>query len=69
MSEIAEVRSAQKSLEEKFTPLQDLVTKQMEALQTQIQAAGSSKDTIAKVAEEFRTFRELIFGVLKLLRG
>ncbi|KAF9799424.1 hypothetical protein SFRURICE_003121 [Spodoptera frugiperda] len=69
MSEIAEVRSTQKSLEEKFAPLQDLVTKQMEALQAQIQAAGPSKDTIAKVAEEFRTFRELIFGVLKLLRG
>ncbi|KAF9793637.1 hypothetical protein SFRURICE_001996 [Spodoptera frugiperda] len=69
MSEIDEVRSTQKSLEEKFAPLQDLVTKQMEALQAQIQAAGPSKDTIAKVAEEFRTFRELIFGVLKLLRS
>lgn len=68
MSEIAEVRSKQKSLEERFTPLQELVTTQLEAVNAQIQATAPAKDTISKLAEEFRTFRELIYGVLKLLR-
>ncbi|KAF9804319.1 hypothetical protein SFRURICE_011934 [Spodoptera frugiperda] len=30
--------------------------------------AGTSKDTIARVAEDFRTFRELVFEMLKMLR-
>ncbi|KAF9408773.1 hypothetical protein HW555_011648 [Spodoptera exigua] len=68
MSQIAEVLSNQKSLEERFTPLEAMFTQKMEAVQAQIQAAGPAKDTIAKVAEEFRTFRELMFGLLGLLR-
>lgn len=61
MSQLAEILSAQKSLEESFT-------RKMEALEAQIQCAGPAKDTVARVAEEFRTFRELIFGMLGLLR-
>ncbi|KAF9406983.1 hypothetical protein HW555_012840 [Spodoptera exigua] len=68
MSQIEEVRSTQKSLEEKFVPLEEMFTKKLEAIQAQIQTAGPAKDTIAKVAEEFRAFRELMYGLLGLLR-
>lgn len=68
MSEIAEVRSTQKSLEEKFTPLQELVVNQLEAVNAQIEAAGSGKDTLAKLADEFRTFRVLMYSVLGTMR-
>ncbi|KAF9409521.1 hypothetical protein HW555_000997 [Spodoptera exigua] len=68
MTQIAEVLSNQKSLEERFTPLEAMFMQKMEAVQAQIQAAGPAKDTIAKVAEEFRTFRELMFSLLGLLR-
>ncbi|KAF9424388.1 hypothetical protein HW555_000527 [Spodoptera exigua] len=61
MSQLAEVLSAQKTLEESFI-------KKMNALEAQIQTAGPAKDTVAKVAEEFRAFRELVFGMLGLLR-
>ncbi|KAF9411131.1 hypothetical protein HW555_009993 [Spodoptera exigua] len=56
-----EVLSAQKSLEECFI-------KKMNALEAQIQTAGPAKDTVAKVAEEFRAFRDLVIGMLGLLR-
>ncbi|XP_047027638.1 uncharacterized protein LOC124636317 [Helicoverpa zea] len=61
MSQLSEILSIQKSLEEHFT-------KKMDQLGAQIQAAGPVKDTVAKVAEEFRAFRELIYSVLGLLR-
>ncbi|KAF9404502.1 hypothetical protein HW555_014311 [Spodoptera exigua] len=61
MSQLAEVLSAQKSLEESFM-------KKMSALEAQIQTAGPAKDTVAKVAEEFRAFRELVISMLGLLR-
>ncbi|KAF9413683.1 hypothetical protein HW555_008129 [Spodoptera exigua] len=61
MSQLAEVLSAQKSLEECFM-------KKMNALEAQIQTAGPVKDTVAKVAEEFRAFRDLVIGMLGLLR-
>ncbi|KAF9416482.1 hypothetical protein HW555_006149 [Spodoptera exigua] len=40
----------------------------MNALEAQIQTAGPAKDTVAKVAEEFRAFRDLVIGMLGLLR-
>ncbi|KAJ8723723.1 hypothetical protein PYW07_007703 [Mythimna separata] len=61
MSTLDEIQSAQNSLEE-------CVLKKMDALEAQIQAAGPAKDSVAKVREEFRSFRELIFGLLGLLR-
>ncbi|KAJ8737076.1 hypothetical protein PYW07_000350 [Mythimna separata] len=61
MSTLEEVRSAQKNLEE-------CVLGKMDELEAQIQSAGPAKDTVAKVREEFRSFRELIFGLLGLLR-
>lgn len=61
MSQLAEVLTAQKTLEECFI-------KKMEDLEAQIQSAGPVKDTVAKVADEFRTFRELVFSMLGLLR-
>ncbi|KAJ8722540.1 hypothetical protein PYW07_003720 [Mythimna separata] len=61
MSQLDNVMSAQKDLEES-------VSKKMGELEAQIQSAGPAKDTVAKVAEEFRTFRELIFAMLGLLR-
>ncbi|KAF9419628.1 hypothetical protein HW555_003906 [Spodoptera exigua] len=61
MPQLAEVLSAQKSLEECFM-------KKMNALEAQIQTAGPAKDTVAKVAEEFRAFRDLVIGMLGLLR-
>lgn len=44
--------------------------KRMGELEAQIQSnvGGPVRDTVAKVAEEFRTFRELIFNMLGLLR-
>ncbi|KAF9409720.1 hypothetical protein HW555_011010 [Spodoptera exigua] len=47
---------------------EERVDKKMKAVEVQIQAAGPTKDTIARVADEFRTFRELVFDMLKLLR-
>ena len=61
MSQLADILSAQKTLEESFL-------KKMSDLEAQIQSAGPAKDTVARVAEEFRTFRELIFNMLGLLR-
>ncbi|CAH2061722.1 unnamed protein product, partial [Iphiclides podalirius] len=40
----------------------------MAELEAQIQSAGPAKDTVAKVAEEFRTFRELVFAMLGMIR-
>lgn len=37
-------------------------------LEAQIQSAGHAKDTVAKVTEEFRTYRELVFFTLGLLQ-
>ena len=61
MSQFEEIISAQKSLEDSFI-------RKMSELEAQIQCAGPAKDTVARVAEEFRTFRELIFSMLSLLR-
>ncbi|PZC79359.1 hypothetical protein B5X24_HaOG216440 [Helicoverpa armigera] len=61
MSQLSEILSVQRSLEENFT-------RKMDELGAQIQAAGPAKDTVAKIAEEFRAFRELIYSVLGLLR-
>lgn len=44
------------------------IAKKFDDLQAQITNAGSSKDTVAKVGEELRNFREIIFGILSLLR-
>lgn len=60
-SQLDDIRSAQKNLEECFH-------KKMGELEAQIQCAGPAKDTVAKIAEEFRSFRELMFGVLGLLK-
>ncbi|CAH2064465.1 unnamed protein product, partial [Iphiclides podalirius] len=57
----AEIISTQNRLEEN-------ITKKFNDLQAQISNAGSSKDTVSKVAEELRRFREIIFGILGLLR-
>ncbi|KAL4710043.1 hypothetical protein ACJJTC_011628 [Scirpophaga incertulas] len=62
MAHLEGILEGQKSLEEK-------VNKKMEELQQQLLNAGSHKDTVAKVAEEFRTFRELIFNMIGLLRN
>lgn len=61
MSQLDDIQSAQKNLEECFI-------KKMGELEAQIQCAGPAKDTVAKIAEEFRSFRELMFGMLGLLR-
>lgn len=61
MSNLSDIITTQNRLEEN-------ITKRLDSLQAQITSAGSSKDTVAKVAEELRTFRELIFGILSLLR-
>ncbi|KAJ8718252.1 hypothetical protein PYW08_002078 [Mythimna loreyi] len=61
MSQLDNIQSAQKDLEQCFM-------KRMGELEAQIQSAGPAKDTVAKVAEEFRTFREIVFGMLGLLR-
>ncbi|XP_047035904.1 uncharacterized protein LOC124641759 [Helicoverpa zea] len=61
MSQLSEILSIQRSLEESFN-------QKMDQLGAQIQAAGPAKETVAKIAEEFRTFRELIFNMLGLLR-
>ncbi|KAF9424118.1 hypothetical protein HW555_000827 [Spodoptera exigua] len=49
--------------------VQESVTRRMNEMEAQIQSAGQAKDTVAKVAEEFRSFRELIFKILGLLRS
>lgn len=61
MSQLADIKTAQDNLEEAFT-------KRMAELEAQLQMGGPAKDTVAKVAEEFRTFRELMFSMLGLLR-
>ncbi|CAG9796209.1 unnamed protein product [Diatraea saccharalis] len=61
MSQLSDIVSAQKNLEECFM-------KKMNDLETQIQSAGTGKETVTRVAEEFRTFRELVFSMLGLLR-
>lgn len=61
MAHVAEIRFAQKSLE-------DIVNQKMDDLKSQLQTGGTAKDTVAKVAEEFRVFRELVYNIFKLLR-
>lgn len=61
MTQLVNVEAAQRSLEECFT-------KRMAELESQLQCTSASKDTVARVAEEFRTFRELMFSMLGLLR-
>lgn len=40
----------------------------MAQLEAQLHTGGTAKDTVARVAEEFRTFRELMLSMLRLLR-
>ncbi|KAF9799707.1 hypothetical protein SFRURICE_018319 [Spodoptera frugiperda] len=47
---------------------EERIGRKFQEVQVQIQTAGTSKDTIARVAEDFRTFRELVFEMLKMLR-
>lgn len=61
MSNLADIINTQNKLEEN-------IAKKFDDLQAQITNAGSSKDTVAKVGEELRNFREIIFGILSLLR-
>lgn len=61
MSQLEEIRNAQNSLEECFS-------KRMGELEAQLRSGGPSKDTVTKVADEFRTFRELMFSMLGILR-
>lgn len=61
MSQLDTIQAAQVNLEETFT-------KRMAELETQLQVGAPAKDTVAKVAEEFRTFRELMFSMLRLIR-
>lgn len=62
MAQLADIQAAQKNLEDCFV-------KKLGELEAQIQSAGPAKDTVAKIAEEFRTFRELMFSMLGLLRS
>ncbi|CAH2044329.1 unnamed protein product, partial [Iphiclides podalirius] len=48
--------------------LEENITKRFDDLQAQISNAGSSKDTVARIAEELRSFREIVSGILGLLR-
>lgn len=61
MSQLAAIESAQKSLE-------DIFTKRMGELEAQIQCSAPAKDTVGRLAEEFRTFRALVFSMLGLIR-
>ncbi|CAH2044926.1 unnamed protein product, partial [Iphiclides podalirius] len=61
MSNLSDIITTQNRLEEN-------ISKRFDELQAQITNAGSSKDTVAKVGEELRSFREIIFGILSLLR-
>lgn len=61
MTQLLNIEPTQKALEESCT-------RRMEELEAQLQSAGNAKDTIAKVEEEFRTFRELMYSMLGLLR-
>lgn len=61
MSQMDDIQTAQKTLEETFM-------KKMNELQAQLHNGSAAKDTVAKVADEFRTFRELIFSILSLLK-
>lgn len=40
----------------------------MDEINDQIEAAGPGKDTVAKIAEEFRVFRVLVYNILGTLR-
>lgn len=62
MSQLSQIQAAQENLEDCFA-------KRMAELEAHLQLTGSSsKDTLAKIADEFRTFRELILGILGVLR-
>lgn len=60
MSQLSDIQSVQLRLEDTFN-------KRMAELEAQL-TTSAAKDTVAKVAEEFRTFRELMFNMLSLLR-
>lgn len=49
--------------------VQETLLKRMADLEGQIQSAGSAKDSLARIAEEFRTFRKFVLDMLKLLRS
>lgn len=61
--QLADVHATQKNLEE-------LILSKMSEMEAQIQTASLPKsNTIAKLAEEFRGFRELVFTMLGLLKN
>lgn len=62
MSQLHDIEMAQKDLEELFMS-------KMDELQSLLQTTSTAKDTVAKVADEFRTFRELVFNMFSLLRS
>ncbi|KAF9405495.1 hypothetical protein HW555_013795 [Spodoptera exigua] len=62
MSQVSEIISIHKNVQESLL-------KRMGDIEAQIQSAGPAKDTVARVAEEFRAFRELVFDMLKMLRA
>ncbi|KAF9418257.1 hypothetical protein HW555_004876 [Spodoptera exigua] len=62
MSQVSEIISIHKNVQESLL-------KRMGDIEAQIQSAGPAKDTVARIAEEFRAFRELVFDMLKMLRA
>ncbi|XP_026727504.1 uncharacterized protein LOC113493708 [Trichoplusia ni] len=60
MSQLSDIQKVQAKLGQTFN-------KRMAELEAQL-TTSTAKDTVAKVAEEFRTFRELMFSMLSLLR-
>lgn len=61
MSQLDEIRTVQDNLE-------DIFSKRMAELEALIKTGIPAKDTVARVAEEFRAFKELMFSMLTLLR-
>lgn len=60
-SQVADVIDVHKTFEE-------VILRRMDELKTQFESGGPAKETAAKVAEEFRTFRKLVYKILGLLR-
>lgn len=61
MSQLATIEAAQATLEECFS-------RRMADLEAQLNNTAPAKETISKISEEFRAFRELVFSMLHLLR-
>lgn len=61
MAQLAEIQMAQSTLEESLSKI-------IAHLEAQLHSGGNSKDTVARVSEEFRIFWEFMFKMLGLLR-